>query len=182
MAEKENKDESKETEATSGKKGGLVGWVITFVVAILCSVGGYGLSGLFAKAAPEKIDPEVEAKKDYADRYLADNPDKPWIFQLDPITANLNEASATRMIQLTVVLELSEEMDKVKGEIFLKEKVIHLQDWLGTYLAGMKLMQVKGGSSQSRMKVDICENFNSILFPDTKPMIQRVMLKDFIIQ
>lgn len=46
----------------------------------------------------------------------------------------------------------------------------------------MKLSQVKGSVNQSRMKVDIRESFNEILFPDTKPLIQIVMLKDFIIQ
>lgn len=140
MADKEkkekSKEESKDTESTSGKKGGMVGWIITFTVAIVCAGGGYGLSGLFAKVAPPKVDPEVEAKKAEEAKYLADKPDKPWIFELKPITANLNEQAATRMIQITVVLELSADMDKTKGEEFLEEKRIRLRDWLGTHLAG----------------------------------------------
>ena len=180
----EPKEESKDKESTSGKKGGLVGWIITFVVAIVCAGGGYGLSGLFAKAAPPKVDKEVEAKKAEAEAYLSDSPKgaKPWTFPLEAITSNLNERGATRMIQVTVVLELSADMDGEKGKKFLEEKVIHLRDWLGTYLAGLKLEQVSGSMNQTRMKSDIRENFNEILFPDTKPLIQRVMLKDFIIQ
>jgi flagellar basal body-associated protein FliL len=183
MADEEKKEEESK-DATSGKKGGLVGWIITFAVAVVCAGGGYGLSGLFAKAAPEKIDPEVEAKKDEAEAYLSDDPKgaKPWTFDFKPITANLNEPGSGRMIQVTVVIELSSDMDQTRGEDFLKEQVIRMRDWLGTYLAGLKLEQVNGSSNQTRMKVDIRENFNGILFPDTKPLIQRVMLKDYIIQ
>lgn len=186
MKDEEIKDEEikGETEATSGKKGGLVGWIITFAIAIMCAGGGYGLSGLFAKVTPDKVDVEAEAEKEKTAAYMSDDPDsaKPWIFELDPITANLNEPGSTRMVQVTVVLELAAAMDQTEGEKFLKEKVIHLRDWLGTYLAGMKLIQVKGSSSQSRMKVDIQESFNNKLFPDSKPLVQKVMLKDFIIQ
>ena len=186
MAEEKNKDEASKDgkEVASDKKGGLVGWIITFAVAIVCAGGGYGLSGLFAKVAPEKVDPAQEAKKSEVEAILTDNPDtaKPWIFELDPITANLNEPGSTRMIQVTVVLELAADMDEENGKEFLKERVIRLRDWMGTYLAGMKLIQVKGSSSQSRMKVDIQEGFNGILFPDSKPLVQKIMLKDFIIQ
>ena len=185
MANEETKGEgAKETEATSGKKGSLIGWIITFAVAIICAGGGYGLSGLFAKVIPEKGDEAAEAKKSEIEDILTEDSEsaKPWIFELEPITSNLNEPGSTRMIQMTVVLELGAEMDKVKGEEFLKERVIHLRDWLGTYLAGLKLIQVKGSSNQSRMKVDIRENFNEKLFPDSKPLVQIVMLKDFMIQ
>lgn len=182
MADEEIKEESKDKEAKSGKKGGLLGWAITFGVAVICAVGGYGLSGLFAKVAPSKTDQVDEAKKAEELKYLAENPDKAWTFELDPITSNLNERGATRMIQVTVIIELSDRMDKTKGQEFLNDKVIRLRDWLGTYLAGLKLEQVSGSSNQTRMKVDISENFNEILFPDTKPLIQKVYLKDFIIQ
>jgi flagellar basal body-associated protein FliL len=186
MADEEIKDEvaKDKTEATSGKKGGLVGWIITFAIAIICAGGGYGLSGLFAKVTPEKVDAVEDAKKSEIEAILSDSPDsaKPWIFELEPITTNLNEPGSTRMIQVTVVLELAAEMDKIKGEEFLKERVVHLRDWLGTYLAGLKLIQVNGSSNQSRMKVDIQESFNEKLFPDSKPLVQKVMLKDFMIQ
>ncbi|MCF7956034.1 MAG: flagellar basal body-associated FliL family protein [Phycisphaerae bacterium] len=186
MADKEIKDEGvkDESESTSGKKGSLVGWIITFSVAIICAGGGYGLSGLFAKVAPGKVDSAEEAKKSEFEAILADSPDsaKPWVFELSPITANLNEPGSTRMIQVTVVLELAAEMDKVRGEDFLKERVVHLRDWLGAYLAGLKLIQVSGSSNQSRMKVDIQESFNGKLFPDSKPLVQKIMLKDFMIQ
>lgn len=186
MADEKIKDEGAkdETEATSGKKGGLVGWIVTFAIAIICAGGGYGLSGLFAKVTPEKVDAVQDAKKSEIEAILADSPDsaKPWIFELEPITSNLNEPGSTRMIQMTVVLELSAKMDQTKGQEFLKERVIHLRDWLGEYLAGLKLIQVSGGSNQGRMKVDIRESFNEILFPDSKPLVQVVMLKDFMIQ
>jgi len=186
MADEEIKDEvSKDKEAASDNKSGLVGWIITFAVAIVCSAGGYGLSGLFAKAAPAKSDETANSENtDETNDLITEDLEgsKPWQFELQPITANLNEPGATRMIQVTVVMELSAEMDETKGREFLDGKIIHLRDWLQTYLANLNLEQVKGGHNQSRMKVEIRESFNEELFPDSKPLVQRVMLKDFIIQ
>ena len=109
--------------------------------ALVCAAGGYGLSGLFAKAAPPKDTSNVE--KSETEEYMSEDVEgaKPWPFELQPITANLNEPGATRMIQVTVVMELSAEMDETKGREFLEGKVIHLRDWLQTYLAGLNLEQ-----------------------------------------
>jgi len=183
MAEEEEKIEKPEkTEGTSGNKGSLIGYIITFVVALVCAGGGYGLSGVFAKAAP-KPDLEIEEKKAEEEKYESENPDAgPWLLELQPITANLNVVGVSRMIQLTIVLEMSAKMDEVKGRAFLEKKTIHLRDWLGTYLAGLNLDHVKGSANQSRMKVEIKESFNEILFPDTTRHIQKAMLKDVIIQ
>lgn len=183
MADEEaKKDESNDKEVSSGKSRSLIGWVITFVVAVVCAGGGYGLSGLFAKVAPVKDAdiPESEKVQDY----ISESPDegKPWIYELDLITSNLNEPGSTRMIQFKAVMELSPEMDEERGKVFLEGKKLYLQDWLGTYLLGLNLSQVSGSSSQIRMKVEIRESFNEILFPDTKPLVNRVMLKDYIIQ
>ena len=185
MADEEvKKEESKDKEASSGKSKAIVGWIITFTIAIICAAGGYGLSGLFAKAAPSKVEEAPEGEVAEAEAYLSLDPDaaKPWPFELKPIVANLNEPGSTRMIQVAVVMEISGDMDEELGKEFLEEKKLYLRDWLGTYLAGLNLEQVKGASSQNRMKVEIKEDFNEILFPDSKPLINRVMLKDYTIQ
>lgn len=185
MAEKEIKnDESKEKDSESGKKKGLVGWIITFTVTVICTAGGFGLSGLFAKAAPTGVEETPKVEKSEIEAYLLEDPSaaKPWIHELTPIYANLNEPGSTRMVQFAVIMEISEEMDEVLGEEFLLKKDVYLIDWLTTYLAGLNLQQVSGSSSQNRIKVEIKENFNEILFPDTKPLINRVMLKGFTIQ
>lgn len=186
MADKEikkdkAKDESKDKEAATGNKS-LIGWVVIFAVAIVCAGGGYGLSGLFAKVAPkiEETIPDTEK----AVPWIAENPEmgKPWTHELELITRNLNEPGATRMIQFAVVMELSEEMDEELGKEFLESKKMYLQDWLGTYLSNLNLLQVQGGSSQNRMKNEIKESFNEILFPDTKPLVNKIMLKGYILQ
>jgi flagellar basal body-associated protein FliL len=179
-----SKDESKDIDASPGKGKAIIGWVITFTVAAICAGGGYGLSGLFAKVTPEKVVEVPDSEKSIEELYGPEDPEsaKPWNFELKPITSNLSEAGSTRMIQVTVVLEISADMDETKGREYLEGKKLHLRDWLGTHLASLNLEQVAGGPSQNRMKAEIKESFNEILFPDSKPLVGRVMLKDYIIQ
>jgi flagellar basal body-associated protein FliL len=114
----ENKEEIGGKEATSGKKGGLVGWIITFAVAIICATGGYGLSGLFAKNETKAPEGTVDGGgAEEGPDFTSADPDaaKPWTFELETIIANLNELGSTRIIQITVVIELYPEMDQTKG-------------------------------------------------------------------
>ncbi len=178
------KDESKDKDASPGKSKAIIGWVITFTVAAVCAGGGYGLSGLFAKVAPEKIVEVPDSEKSIEELYSPEDPETamPWNFELKPIDRNLNEPGATRMVRVTVVLDISAEMDETKGREYFEGKKLHLRDWLGTHLASLNLEQVAGGPSQNRMKAEIKESFNEILFPDSKPLVDRVMFKDYIIQ
>jgi flagellar basal body-associated protein FliL len=185
MADEEaKKEEVKDKEAKPGKGKGLVGWIITFVVVVACSVGGYGLSGLFAKTAPEETETVAKGEELETDPFPVIDPSiaKPWTFEMEPIVANLNEPGSTRMIQLGIVLDMSRDMDEVLGTEFLEEKKLYLRDSLMTYLSGLNLEQVSGSSSKNRMKVEIKEDFNEILFPDSKPLLNRVMFKGCTIQ
>ena len=188
MAEEEKIDNGPAESDSDDSKGGLLGWIITFIFAVGCAGGGYGLSGLFAKAAPKaavkNTSETTEEVPDEMSKIYAENASElqPWIYEFDQIIANLNVPGGSRLISVTPVIELSPEMDKVEGELFLEKKMVYLRDWLQTYLAGLTLEQVQGSTSQARMKVEIKESFNEILFPDSKPLITRVMLKGYTIQ
>lgn len=195
MADEEKKDqeqtEDKSTESTEspGRKGAILGWVMTFAVAVVFAAGGYGLSGIFAKA-PEAENPEdtkvvdEDIPEEMANMINLDTEGlKPWTYELDPpVIANLDEPGVTRMIRLMVIIELAPEFDEIAGKEFMEGKAVYMRDWLQTYLSGLNLDQVKGSTNQTRIKVEIKENFNEILFPDSKPLVNRVMLRDFAIQ
>jgi flagellar basal body-associated protein FliL len=180
----ESKDKSKDKESSPGKKGAMIGWIITFVVAAICAGGGYGLSGLFAKTEPKDAEEipggEVAAEDDWTVEDPANA--KPWTHEMQPVVANLDESGSTRMIQVAVVIELSGEMDQLKGTEYVVSKNLYLRDWLMTHLAGLNLTQVASSSSQNIMKAEIKESFNEILFPDSKPLVSRIMFKDYTIQ
>jgi len=194
MADEENKDQkqaednSTESNDSPGKKGLIISWILTFMVAGLFAVGGYGLSGIFAKA-PESVNSEETAIADsdvppeLADKIVKDTAGLPsWTHELEePVIASLDEPGVTRMIRVTVILEIAPDLDQITGKEFLMEKTVYMRDWLQTYLCGLNLDQVRGSTNQARIKVDIKENFNEILFPDSKGLVNRVMLRDFAI-
>jgi hypothetical protein len=51
-----------------------------------------------------------------------------------------------------------------------------------TYFAGLSLEDVRGSRNLTRIKEEVQDQFNNILFPNTRPYIQRVLFKEFAIQ
>ena len=186
MAEEEKKENKKEEgKDAKSSKGNLVGITILVVVVLLCGAGGFGLSLIFAKQDPatEETEQVEEEPTDAAAQLLADSDEaKPWIFEMSPIIANLDEPGATRIIRVTFIIEMAAEMDKEKGTEFLEGQQHHLRDWAATYLTGLTLDKVGGSRSRERIKLTAHENFSGILFPNAKSYVKAILIKDYIIQ
>lgn len=190
MAEKETKkeDDGKKDDKKEKKSGGgMLGWIIMGLVVVVFAAGGYGLSMVLAKSNAPADTGETAVEEDPAEKINkllnANATDaKPWNYELDAVVANLDEPGVTRFIRTTVILEMAAEMDVTLGTTFLEEKVPYMIDWMTTYLAGLTIEEVRGSQNQSKIKTQIRENFNEILFPDSDPLINHVLLKDFAIQ
>ena len=55
-------------------------------------------------------------------------------------------------------------------------------DWLATYLGNLTIRDASGLKNQNRVKLRILDAFNELLYPDEKPKITKVLLKEFVIQ
>lgn len=188
MAEEEKKENKKtdDEKKNDSSRSSLIGWIITGVIAFVCAAGGYNVSNIFAESQ------SVDKKKEVSKADTEGIPEKlvnpnletaeTWTYSLEPVVANLNEPGVTRFIRMTVIIELSEKMNQTEGEIFLDEKKIYLRDWLQQYLAEQTLDDVSGGSNQARIKVEIKENFNRILFSESRPLVTKIMLQGYAIQ
>ena len=184
-AEKAEKDEKKGTKSSSF---GLYTWLIMAAIVMAGAVGGFALSQLLASTGSNETetaqtDPQDQQTKTFTE-LLAATPEnaKPWPYDLEAVIANLDEPGVTRYVRTTITLELSPEMDQANGLPFLDEKKVLLVDWLTTYLAGLSLEQVRGTSSLSRIKKEIRDHFNELLFPESKPFIRRILIKEFAVQ
>ncbi len=104
-----------------------------------------------------------------------------WYYDLQPLVANLDERGATRFVRVTLTLEFRSELLKKDGEALLKSKVPILTDWLNIYLGGLSINDCSGKNKKG-IQAHICDGFNEKLFPDSKPMIQRILFKEFNIQ
>ncbi len=179
-----NTDTDKKTTASA--KSGVFVWLVLGIVVAAGATGGFALSQLMG-SADTPADPNAAAQTAPAEVYdpikAAQPGQKSWIYdKMDPIVANLDEPGVSRFVRVTVMLEMSNQMDPVNGAVFLDEKKVILQDWMTTYLAGLSLEDVRGSRSLTRIKQEVLEQFNRILFKDGKPFVDRVLFKEFAVQ
>jgi flagellar basal body-associated protein FliL len=107
---------------------------------------------------------------------------KTWFYDLLPVVANLDEPGATRYIRTTLTLEIYDALDEDKGKELLKEKAPHMRNWLTIYLASLSLDDARGEKNLKRIQSHVLEEFNQMLFPNEKPQVSHILLKDFAIQ
>ncbi len=199
---KKEPEEKKESEAKKGEKPnaeskkassfGLFTWLILGAIVMAGFAGGFALAQLLAGDDTEPAS-QTQADGTRADTtpqdaaindFLIDKPqdEKLWPFDLEPVIANLDEPGVTRYARVTITLQLSPQMNREKGSPFLEEKKPILRDWLTTYIAGLSLERVRGTRNLARIKKEVRDSFNELLFPQSKPFINDILFKEFAVQ
>lgn len=196
MADEESKEEGQEQQ-DGGEKSqgapdksslGLKTWIILSAVVLAGLTGGFALAQLMA--GPDPLEPsstelaaiDEKAMQKNIDELISSGGKKSWLYTLDPVLANLNEVGVTRYVRATVVLVLSEKMDPINGQNFLDEKNLILINWMTTYLMGQNLEKVRGSRNASRIRREMRDQFNELLFPESTPLVIDVLLKEFVVQ
>jgi len=184
-------DEPKE-QATGGSKvpGGLLLWGIVGSMVVAGLVGGFALAQLLAGTDPppppaEEMEPAaVVPTKSFDELLAADATDgTPWRFKIEqPIIANLDEPGVTRYLRAGITLLVSGEVDQEKGTEFLSEKELLLRDSVHAYFADLSLEDVRGRRNLERIKRQVRDLFNQVLFPESKPYIVEVFFQEFAVQ
>lgn len=182
--QEEKKEESKAKEESSGL--GLNTYLITAGIFLAMAVGGFSLAQLIGPNALQPSEAKGDVEKVETFDEMMENTEgdaKIWYYDLEPpLLANLNEPGVTRMIRASLTLELSPKMDPEKGVVFLDDKTRVLRGFSTTYLAELTLEQVRGLRNLTRISNELKEHFNEILFPESKPYVTGVILRDFIVQ
>jgi flagellar basal body-associated protein FliL len=167
-----------EKTAGSGEKGSKVGilpWIIMIVVMAVCAGAGFGLGRLLATPdTPQTNESLQEAKPDLTE-YLK-------YYDLEPVVANLDEPGVTRYVRASLTLEMSSNVDKVKGTAFLEEKKPVLANWLAIYLASLNIEDCRSDRKLKSIQSQILDAFNEKLFPGAKPQVKHVLFREFAVQ
>ncbi|MBL7187292.1 MAG: flagellar basal body-associated FliL family protein [Phycisphaerae bacterium] len=193
MADVDDTKEQNESTAEKGDKKSFIGrflpWIIIAAVVMFCAGAGFGLGRLFAgSGAPEaaeagqKPDESNQVEDLTADNDSTNDSEKVWYYELDPVIANLNEPGVSRYVRASFTLEISAETDQKKGAAFLDEKKPILTDMLFVYLSGLSLKDIQGDKNLKSIQSRVRELFNERFFPDSKPQIKRVLIKEFPVQ
>lgn len=187
--EKKEKQEATKPEAADKKSlvGRLLPKIIVAVVVVVFAGAGFTLGRLFAgSGAPQtpgasERDQSAQVEKLEA-KDSADDDQKTWFFDLEPVVANLDVADVIRYVRASLTLEVSSEVDEKKGTAYLNEKKPVLTNWLTVYLASLGLDDIRGDSSLKRIQSQVLDAFNEKLFPDSKPKIKHILFKEFAVQ
>ena len=193
MADEDEKKERKQEKAEEdGKKSFMdrfLPWMIIGCVSMVSAGAGFGLGRLLAgPGEPPLSEADPKANEASQTEYLSPDessggdPEKVWYYDLDPVIANLNEPGVSRYVRASFTLEMSSETDKKKGSAFLDDKKPILTDMLFVYLSGLSLQDIQGDKNLKSIQSRIRELFNERLFPDSKPQIKRVLIKEFPVQ
>ena len=188
----EEKDQNEEKAEESEKKsfiGRFLPWMIIGVAVMVCAGAGFGLGRMLggsveppASGAEQKVDGVEQTVDLRPDDAPPDDSGKTWYYDMDPVIANLNEPGVTRYVRASFTLEISAEVSKKKGTALLDEKKPILTDMLFVYLSGLSLKEIQGDKNLKSVQSRIREMFNEKLFPDSKPQIKRVLIKEFPVQ
>jgi flagellar basal body-associated protein FliL len=105
-----------------------------------------------------------------------------WFYELDAVMANLDEPGVTRFLRASITIQFTKDYDVAVGGPLVHEKKMILRDWLTTYFAGLGIEDVRGTMSLARIKNQIRDQFNEMLFPNSKPLVHAIILKEFAVQ
>jgi len=184
----EKQEDEKKREATNRKtSGGVLPWIIMFVVVVSCGGVGFVLGRFCAASGILKPAKHTQANTPTQLEYLnadapAEKSENGWYYDLEPIIANLNEPGVTRYVRVKLTLEIGTEVDQKEGNAFFNEKNPLLTNWLAIYFASLNLENIRGDNNLKRIQSQIRDSFNEQLFPDSKPKIRRVLFKEFAVQ
>jgi len=189
--EQEKKEKQEATKPEAADKKSLVGRLLPKIIVAVVVVGfasaGLILGRLFAgSGAPQTPGASEQYRSAQVEKLKAkdsaDDDQKTWYFDLEPVVANLDVADVIRYVRASLTLEVSSEVDEKKGTAYLNEKKPILTNWLTVYLASLGLDDIRGDRSLKRIQSQVLDAFNEKLFPDSKPRIKRILFKEFAVQ
>jgi flagellar basal body-associated protein FliL len=181
-------EEEKKEVADAIKKGGglspklkiiiVVGLAVA-IIGVSAAVGGFMARSATAAAAPPQSSQTQPADEPAAGETKSDV--QYTYYEMEPIIVNLDEPRLARYIRASIVLAVKGENFKAVSELVDKKKP-ELKSWLTVYLAGATLEDVRGPKNLNRICREVREAFNEQLWPSSKPLVEKVLLKEFAVQ
>ena len=97
------------------------------------------------------------------------------------VVVNLNEERLTRYLRLNMTFLVAAE-DEAETKKLIETRKAVLKNWVLGYLADRKLDEVLGSACYNRLRREIQDQFNSMLFDDGVARIQEVLFEEFGVQ
>jgi flagellar protein FliL len=154
------------TAAPPAKKGG---WLLLIIVSVVASAAGFFVPRLLMHDAmtPAHQLPDAELK--------------PVVLSFGEVVVNLGEERLTRYLRLKIMLVVDGAHEKSVQEHLEKQKAF-LKSWLIGYLSDLSLQEVSRAVGVNRLRREIRDQFNAMLWPDGRELVQDVLFDEFVVQ
>ena len=177
--EAENSETDEDGEDKPEKKGGSP--LPFIIVGILGTTLGLAVPFLIPSSAGE-TDKEKEPDIVEKDKYKGDDVKKVYIpFDEKPTVQNLKDNKLTRFLSVNMSLVVAED-SQAEIEKDLESKKVAMKNWLISQIADKELADVSGAEGQNRLRREIRDQFNSIMFPDGRDRIFDIYFTEFAVQ
>ena len=178
MADEEKTENAEEGEATEAEaKSSPLPWIL---VTVLCGGLGVAVPFLMPMSATDADLPEPEPevmRPKFEPPALEDTAFVPF----DSVVVNLDEGSMTRYLRITMSVQVSKEDELTITEQIEKNRVL-LKNWLINRISDKNLDEIRGAVGQNRLRREIRDEFNTVLFPDGFDRIYDVLFEDYNVQ
>jgi len=170
MATETEKDEHQTEDAPKKKSG-----AILIGVAVLMGGAGFAVPylvpSLVGLGDQEPVSKSPFIKPEEAQDFI----------MFGDVTVNLDEARLNRYLRTSITLQVDKSKKKEIEELVEKRKV-SLKNWLLGFLADFDMDEIRGAAGQNRIRRQIQDHFNGVLFDDGYDRIHEVLFEEFNVQ
>lgn len=175
--EAENPESEDDGEEAPQKKGGSP--LPFIIVGILGTALGLAVPFVIP---PSEAEPTESADTKEMKKHVGADVKKVYIeFEEDPTVQNLKDNNLTRFLSVKLSLYVAED-SKDEVETQLANKKVEMKNWLIGQMADKTLDEVSGKEGQNRLRREIRDQFNSIMFPDGGDRIFDIYFTEFAVQ
>jgi flagellar protein FliL len=160
--------------AAPKSKGKMMTLVMLGVIGLMSVAGGL--------AAPMLLGMVNPSSKEAGEKEGGNSPGAKTAFvPFGDVVVNLAEKELTRYLRAKLMLVVDVKDEKTITELLAKNKAI-LKNWLISYLSDRSLGEVSGAAGVNRLRREIEDQFNNLLFPDGTRKIKDVLFEEFVVQ
>jgi flagellar basal body-associated protein FliL len=158
-----------ETAPAPKKKGGLTWWLLVLFLSLLAVGGGFALPLLLLGGGGKHGTPRHQEPRESA------------LVPFGDTVVNLGTEGLARYLRVRLILVVDSTQEKTVTDLVAKQKPF-LKSWLISYLADQTLQEVTGAAGVNRIRREVCDQFNAILFPNEAARIHDVLFDEFVVQ
>lgn len=174
MAETERQSDETENDQSPARTGpGVLTWIIVAGVAMLAGAA-VPLSIQTLMPAEEPVRGPEEAARQALD-------DEPAFIPFGEVVVNLDDGRLNRYLRLNLTLQVNaEHVEEVTT--LIESRNVLLKNWLLSHLSDKDMDEIRGAVGQNRLRREIRDEFNTVLFPDGYDRIHDVLFVEFNVQ